>query len=55
MMTKGVSMKFSQLAFIVTDDCNFNCAYCRQIKDSSYMNRSTPGRDRDNCQGTHLY
>jgi uncharacterized protein len=41
MMTKGVGMKFSQLAFIVTDDCNFNCAYCRQIKDSSYMKRST--------------
>jgi uncharacterized protein len=40
-MTKGVGLKFSQLAFIVTDDCNFNCSYCRQIKDSSYMKRST--------------
>lgn len=37
----GVGMKFSQLAFIVTDDCNYNCPYCPQIKENSYMNCST--------------
>jgi sulfatase maturation enzyme AslB (radical SAM superfamily) len=26
---------------IVTDDCNFNCSYCRQKKSKTYMTRST--------------
>lgn len=34
-------MKFSQLAFIVTDDCNFRCTYCPQIKEEIYMKHST--------------
>lgn len=34
-------MEFSQLAFIVTDDCNFNCSYCPQRKEKIYMNHST--------------
>jgi hypothetical protein len=25
-------MTLSQLAFIVTEDCNFSCSYCRQKK-----------------------
>lgn len=40
-MANGVKMKFSQLAFIVTDDCNYNCFYCPQKKENSYMKRST--------------
>jgi uncharacterized protein len=40
-MADGVGMKFSQLAFIVTDDCNYNCFYCPQTKENSYMKRST--------------
>jgi uncharacterized protein len=40
-MANGVGMKFTQLAFIVTDDCNFNCSYCQQIKERKYMKRST--------------
>lgn len=34
-------MRFSQLAFIVTDDCNFQCVYCPQVKEKIYMKRST--------------
>jgi sulfatase maturation enzyme AslB (radical SAM superfamily) len=34
-------MKFSQLAFIVTDDCNFCCSYCPQKKQEIYMKPST--------------
>jgi sulfatase maturation enzyme AslB (radical SAM superfamily) len=34
-------MRFSQLAFIVTDDCNFRCGYCPQRKEKIYMKRST--------------
>jgi sulfatase maturation enzyme AslB (radical SAM superfamily) len=34
-------MKFGQLAFIVTDDCNFRCSYCPQIKEKIYLERST--------------
>jgi sulfatase maturation enzyme AslB (radical SAM superfamily) len=34
-------MKFSQLTFIVTDDCNFRCDYCPQTKEEIYMERST--------------
>ena len=40
-MAEGVSMKFSQLTFIVTDDCNYNCAYCPQMKEKKYMKPST--------------
>ena len=40
-MADGVGMKFSQLAFIVTDDCNYNCFDCPQTKENSYMKRST--------------
>jgi sulfatase maturation enzyme AslB (radical SAM superfamily) len=36
-----VRMKFSQLAFIVTDDCNYNCFYCPQKKENIYMKQST--------------
>ena len=34
-------MKFSNLAFIVTDDCNFNCSYCLPQKEKKYMKSST--------------
>jgi uncharacterized protein len=34
-------MKFSNLAFIVTDDCNFNCSYCLPKKEKKYMKSST--------------
>jgi uncharacterized protein len=34
-------MKFSNLAFIVTDDCNFNCSYCILKKEKKYMKHST--------------
>jgi sulfatase maturation enzyme AslB (radical SAM superfamily) len=40
-MEDGVGMKFSQFAFIVTDDCNYNCFYCPQMKEKKYMKRST--------------
>ncbi|MCP5050907.1 MAG: radical SAM protein [bacterium] len=34
-------MKFVQLAFIVTDACNFRCTYCMQEKESKYMKHAT--------------
>jgi uncharacterized protein len=34
-------MKFFNLAFIVTDDCNFNCSYCTLKKEKKYMKSST--------------
>jgi sulfatase maturation enzyme AslB (radical SAM superfamily) len=34
-------MKFSNLSFIVTDDCNFNCSYCFQGKEKTYMAPAT--------------
>lgn len=34
-------MKFSNLAFIVTEDCNFNCSYCLPRKEKKYMKPST--------------
>ena len=34
-------MKLSNLAFIVTDDCNFNCSYCFPKKEKKYMTHST--------------
>jgi sulfatase maturation enzyme AslB (radical SAM superfamily) len=40
-VAERVGMKFSQLAFIVTDDCNFNCSYCPQMKEKKYMKHST--------------
>jgi uncharacterized protein len=30
-------MELTNLAFIVTDDCNFNCSYCLQKKEKKYM------------------
>ena len=30
-------MNFSNLAFIITDDCNYNCSYCRLKKEKKYM------------------
>ena len=34
-------MNFSNLAFILTDDCNFDCSYCRQKKEKIVMEPST--------------
>jgi sulfatase maturation enzyme AslB (radical SAM superfamily) len=34
-------MKISNLTFIVTDDCNFNCAYCFQKKEKKTMDNTT--------------
>lgn len=34
-------MQFSKLAFMVTDDCNFRCSYCRQKKEKKYLKHST--------------
>ncbi len=30
-------MELSNLTFIVTDDCNFNCSYCLQKKEKKYL------------------
>lgn len=35
-----VDMKLLELAFIVTDDCNFRCSYCRQTKENKYLSQS---------------
>jgi sulfatase maturation enzyme AslB (radical SAM superfamily) len=34
-------MKFSQLAFIVTDACNYRCTYCPQTHKNKYMKSGT--------------
>lgn len=34
-------MRLSQLAIIVTDDCNFRCSYCPQKKQDSYIKPET--------------
>jgi uncharacterized protein len=34
-------MEISQLTFIVTDDCNYNCSYCFQEKEKKTMAGST--------------
>jgi len=34
-------MKFSIISFILTDDCNFRCAYCFQTKSRTYISSST--------------
>lgn len=34
-------MELSNLTFIVTDDCNFNCSYCLQKKEKKYMHHTT--------------
>ena len=34
-------MKLSQLALIVTDDCNFHCSYCPQKKQDIYIKPAT--------------
>lgn len=40
-------MKLRSLSFIVTDDCNFNCSYCRQKKEKKYMTLSTAAKAVD--------
>lgn len=32
-------MKLENLSFVITDDCNFECVYCRQQKENSYLKR----------------
>lgn len=34
-------MELSNLTFIVTDDCNFNCSYCMQKKEKKTMDNTT--------------
>ncbi len=34
-------MRISNLTFIVTDDCNFNCSYCFQKKEKKTINNAT--------------
>jgi len=34
-------MEISNFAFIVTNDCNFNCSYCYQKKEKKYMKNAT--------------
>jgi sulfatase maturation enzyme AslB (radical SAM superfamily) len=34
-------MVFTNLTFIVTDDCNFNCAYCFQKKEKNTITNTT--------------
>ena len=34
-------MKITNLTFIVTDDCNYNCSYCLQKKEKKTMNNHT--------------
>jgi uncharacterized protein len=34
-------MKLANLAFIITDDCNYNCSYCQIKKEKKYMKPST--------------
>lgn len=34
-------MKFKNLGFLLTEDCNFKCSYCRQEKRKKYMKAST--------------
>lgn len=34
-------MEITNLTFIVTDDCNFNCSYCFQEKEKKYMDSAT--------------
>lgn len=40
-------MKFNTFSFIVTDDCNFNCRYCRQQKRPNYMTTATIAKAMD--------
>lgn len=32
-------MKLNRFTFIMTDDCNFDCSYCNQRKENSYLKR----------------
>jgi sulfatase maturation enzyme AslB (radical SAM superfamily) len=34
-------MEITNLTFIVTDDCNFNCSYCMQKKEKKYIDKTT--------------
>jgi uncharacterized protein len=38
---KEEKMEISNLTFIVTDDCNFNCSYCFQKKEKKTINNAT--------------
>lgn len=40
-------MKLTELAIILTDDCNFDCSYCRQMKEENYMKKSTINKTVD--------
>jgi uncharacterized protein len=33
-------MKLSNITFVVTDDCNFNCSYCLQKKEKKYISNA---------------
>jgi sulfatase maturation enzyme AslB (radical SAM superfamily) len=40
-------MKISNLTFIMTDDCNFNCSYCPQKKEKKNLDNETIERSVD--------
>jgi uncharacterized protein len=40
-------MEFSGFTFIVTEDCNFNCSYCHQIKGEKSIDPSTVEKTLD--------
>ncbi|MDH4257245.1 MAG: 4Fe-4S cluster-binding domain-containing protein [Candidatus Aminicenantes bacterium] len=40
-------MEFSGFTFIVTEDCNFNCSYCHQIKGKKSIDPSTVEKTLD--------
>ncbi|MCP4146148.1 MAG: radical SAM protein, partial [bacterium] len=40
-------MKFSNLTFIVTDNCNFNCSYCHQEKQENIISNHTTKRSAE--------
>lgn len=43
----SVKMKFNTFSFILTDDCNFDCRYCRQHKRPNYMTITTIAKALD--------
>jgi len=34
-------LNISELTFILTDDCNFNCKYCYKVKSNNFLDHST--------------
>lgn len=40
-------MNLKSLSFITTEDCNFNCSYCRQEKEKRYLAKETVTRAVD--------